>query len=98
MTKKTQDCLPTRIQYPVLPNKSGSCSPQFPEIYGLLLNEEGMLHSGKHGPVPGFLRCAAAIKFKTSLTHKSPETFLPSGKLWESQCHFKGAVTWVLMD
>ena len=42
-------------------------SPQFPDVYGLLLKEEGMLHSGKHGPVPTFLRRVAAIKFKITL-------------------------------
>jgi len=25
-----------------------------PDVYRLLLKEEGMLHSGKHGPVPTF--------------------------------------------
>ena len=30
----------------------------------MLLKEEGMLHSGKHGPVPTFMRRVAAITFK----------------------------------
>jgi len=51
MAKKTQDW-------------SNSWFPQFLDVYKPLFKEEGMLHSGKHGPVPTFLRAAAAIKFK----------------------------------
>lgn len=29
---------------------SNSWCPQFPDVYELLLKEEQMLHSGKHGP------------------------------------------------
>lgn len=39
--------------------------PQIPDGYSLL-REEGMLHSGKHGCVPTFLGCVAAIKVKKS--------------------------------
>lgn len=37
------------------------------EVYILLWKEEGMLHTGKHGPIPIFSRRAAAMKFKMIL-------------------------------
>jgi len=37
-----------------LSQRSSSWSPQFPDLYRLLLKEEWMLHSGKHGLVPTF--------------------------------------------
>lgn len=49
----------------LLSQKSSCWSPQFPNVYKLLLQEEGMLHSAKHSLVPTFLRCFfGAIKFK----------------------------------
>jgi len=45
---------------------SSNLSLQLPGVHRLLLKEEGMLHSGKHGPVPTFLRHVAAIKFNPS--------------------------------
>lgn len=35
-------------------------------VYRVLLKAERTLHSGKHSPVPTFLRHVAAIKFKMS--------------------------------
>lgn len=46
-----------------LSQKSSMWSFQLPDIYGLLLKEEGMLYSGKHEPVSTFLKHADAIKF-----------------------------------
>ena len=67
-TKKTQDCWAAWILYQTrMGQHSSNWSPQFPDVYGLLLKEEEMLHSGKHGPVPTFLRRVAAIKFKITL-------------------------------
>lgn len=39
-------------------------SPRLPDISGLMLKVEGMLHGGKHDPLPAVLRGAAAVKFK----------------------------------
>jgi len=39
---------------------------QFPDVYRLLLKEEGRLHGGENGPVPTFFRWAAVIKLKMS--------------------------------
>ena len=33
----------------------------------MLLKEEGMRHSGKHGPVPTFMRQVAAIRFRLKI-------------------------------
>lgn len=37
--------------------KSSSWSPQSPDVFGVLLKDEAMLHSCKHGTVLTFLRC-----------------------------------------
>lgn len=42
------------IPLPFLSPTSSSSSPQFPYVCRLLLKHEGMLDSGKHGPVPTF--------------------------------------------
>lgn len=47
---------------------SNSWSAQLPDVYGLLVKEEGMLHSYNHGLDPTFLRHPAAIKFKMSFS------------------------------
>ena len=49
-------------------------SSQFPDVYGLLLWEQGMLHSGKHGPVPIFFFW---------------EVLLPSNSRWANISHEK---------
>ena len=72
-TKKTQDCSAARILYQKRMGQHSSLKTpatgllQFPDVYGLLLKEEAMLHIGKHGPVPTFLRRVAVIKFKITL-------------------------------
>lgn len=71
MTKKSQDCLAAKITYQT---RMGQHSfPKGPaaglltsQTFTVLLKVEGMRHSGKHGIVPTFLRCVAAIKFKMS--------------------------------
>lgn len=61
------------IPLPFLSPTSSSSSPQFSYVCRLLLKHEGMLDSGKHGPVLTFFfsflkkkRCVATIKFKLS--------------------------------
>jgi len=45
-----------------LSQRSSSWSPQVPDVYRLLLKEEGMLHSGKHGLDPTFVTCHHQIQ------------------------------------
>lgn len=52
-TARTVEKLESYIsQEMFLSPKSNRWYPQFPDVYELLLKEEQMLHSGKHGPVP----------------------------------------------
>lgn len=46
--------------------ENNNWSPQLPDIYKVLLTEEGMLHGCKHGPVQSFLRLVPAMKLKIS--------------------------------
>lgn len=50
-----------KIGRTVLSQKSSSSSPQFLDIYGVLLKGEGVIHSLKHGPVPPVFTFVAAI-------------------------------------
>lgn len=45
---------------------NSSRSPQFLDVYRLLLKEEGMFQSDNYGPVPT-VWCAATINFKMTL-------------------------------
>ena len=46
---------------------SSGTLPQFLNVYRVLLKEDVMKHSGKHDPVPTFLKRVAGIKFKISI-------------------------------
>lgn len=46
--------------------ENNNWSPQLPDIYKVLLTEEGMLRGCKHGPVQSFLRLVPAMKLKIS--------------------------------
>lgn len=47
-----------------LSKKSSSCSPQLLNVYRLLLKEDGVLHSGEHGPVPTISTSKGANNFQ----------------------------------
>lgn len=53
-------------------------SPQFSDVNGLFLDEEGMLHSGKHAAVLTFLRGVNAINCKNKVFFKTFIHFLCS--------------------
>lgn len=57
-TEKTPDC---RDCIP-LPKVQQLLSPGLPDVYRLLLKDEGMIHSSKRGPVTTFLKHVAAMK------------------------------------
>lgn len=64
--KRIQESWAARILYQraSLSQKCDSWSPKLPEVYGLLLKEQWMIHSGKDVPVPAFLgACCWAIIF-----------------------------------
>jgi len=42
---RTVEQLESHIRTPVFPQRSSGWSPQFPDVFRLLLKEEGMLHS-----------------------------------------------------
>lgn len=46
--------------------KTSNWSPQFPNVYELLLKEDWMLHIGKHGPVLAFWKHVAVITFQVN--------------------------------
>ena len=48
-------------------SKPPATGPVTSEMFRQLLKEKGILHNGKHPPIPTFLRCVAAIKVKMSL-------------------------------
>jgi len=64
-TKKTLDSDKNGVTF--LFQRPSSWSLQLPDVYRLLLKEEGMLNGGEHGPVPTFFKCVAAIKLQMSL-------------------------------
>lgn len=77
-----------------LSQKSSSWSPQFPEVYGLLLKEEGMhIHSGKHGAVSTALSRVSTNKYTGTVFFLKIVHFLllniwyvsyfPVNKIWD---------------
>jgi len=48
----SQDLISDKNGTTILFQRSNSWSPPFPDVYRLLLKEDGMLHSHKHDPVP----------------------------------------------
>lgn len=64
--KRIQESWAARILYQraSLSQKCNSWSPKLPDVYGLLLKDQRMIHSGKDVPVPAFLgACCWAIIF-----------------------------------
>jgi len=46
----------------ISPPKVQQLVSSVPDVYRLMLKEEGMLHSGKHGPVPTFFNpCSGSL-------------------------------------
>lgn len=63
-SKKTKESYIRQEWTTFLSQRSNNWYTQFPDVYGMLLKEGGILQSGKHGPVETFFRRAAAIKLK----------------------------------
>jgi len=82
--KKTVEQLKSSIRQEFLFQRSNNCSPQFLHVYRLLWKEEGMLHSGKHGPVPTLLgRWDGLLPSNSVRGHVFP---------WIAKAHFQHSI------